>query len=109
WRAVPLTRYAAEAPVWLEVSVDDQDHTAGWLRTGAVMAAVTSTEQAGAGCNSEPLGAMRYLAVASPPLVERHFSAGVNAASLARAPSLVFNAKDGLQLAWAERQQRRRG
>ena len=46
---------------------------------------------------------MRYLAVASPAYVERHFANGIGAGSLARAPSLVFNTKDDLQARWVRR------
>ena len=35
--------------------------------------------------------------------MRRHFAQGVGAASLARAPSLGFNAKDELQSRWARR------
>ena len=103
WLAPALAAFAAEAPVLLDVSVDDQDHTPQWLRSGAVMAAVTGTPRPAAGCNSRPLGSMRYLAAASPAFVARHFPRGVGAASLAQAPSLVFNTKDALQARWAQR------
>jgi LysR family transcriptional regulator, chromosome initiation inhibitor len=83
--------------------VDDQDHTAEWLRSGAVLAAVTGTARPATGCNSRPLGAMRYLAAASPAFVARHFAGGVGAGSLAQAPSLVFNTKDELQARWVRR------
>ena len=46
---------------------------------------------------------MRYVAAASPDFVARHFADGVGAGSLARAPSLVFSAKDELQARWAQR------
>ena len=49
------------------------------------------------------LGAMRYVAAASPAFVARHFAAGIGAGSLARAPSLSFNLKDDLQARWARR------
>ena len=87
----------------MEVAVDDQDHTTEWLRSGAVLAAVTGTARAATGCNSQPLGAMRYLAAASPAFVARHFAGGVGAGSLAQAPSLVFNTKDELQARWVRR------
>ncbi|CAD5372724.1 HTH-type transcriptional regulator ArgP [Rubrivivax sp. A210] len=103
WFAPALAAFAAEAPVLVEVAVDDQDHTGEWLRSGAVLAAVTSTARPAAGCNSQPLGAMRYLAAASPAFVARHFAGGVGAGSLAAAPSLVFNTKDELQARWARR------
>lgn len=105
WFAPAVAAFAAAAPVLLELAVDDQDHTAEWLRSGAVLAAVTGTARAAAGCNSRPLGAMRYRAAASPAFVAQHFGAtgGVGAASLARAPSLVFNTKDELQARWVRR------
>ena len=103
WFAPAMAAFAAEAPVLMEIAVDDQDYTAEWLRSGAVMAAVTSTARPAAGCNSQPLGSMRYIAAAAPAFVARHFADGVGAGTLARAPSLVFNAKDELQAQWARR------
>ena len=107
WFAPAIAAFAADAPVLVELAVDDQDHTSEWLRSGAVLAAVTGSARAAAGCNLRPLGAMRYLAVASPTFVARHFSGGVGAGSLARAPSLVFNTKDDLQARWVRRLCRR--
>ena len=104
WFAPAVARFAVGAPVLLQLSVDDQDHTAEWLRSGAVLAAVTGVGSAPAGFSSQPLGAMRYVAAASPAFVARYFAQGVNAASLTRAPSLQFNAKDALQARWVERQ-----
>ena len=103
WFAPAMAGFAADAPVLREIAVDDQDHTTEWLRTGRVMAAVTSAARPAAGCNSQPLGSMRYVAAASPAFVRRHFAGGVGAASLAAAPSLVFNRKDELQARWARR------
>lgn len=103
WAAPPIAAFAAENPVLMEVAVDDQDHTTEWLRSGAVLAAVTATARPAAGCNSRPLGSMRYLTAASPAFVRRHFPDGVRAGSLAQAPSLVFSTKDELQARWARR------
>lgn len=87
----------------LQIAVDDEGHTAQWLRSGQVLAAVTASEAPAAGCNSLPLGAMRYVAAASPAFLARHFPQGIDTASLAQAPSLMFNAKDELQQRWVER------
>lgn len=103
WFAPAIADFAAAAPVLVDLAVDDQDHTAEWLRSGAVLAAVTATARPAAGCNSRPLGAMRYVAAASPAFVARHFAGGVGAGSLASAPSLVFNTKDALQARWVRR------
>ena len=64
--------------------------------------ALTSDSRPVAGCDSLPLGAMRYRATASPDFVARHFADGVSAGALLAAPSLSFNAKDMLQLRWAQ-------
>lgn len=102
WFAPTLATFAEQHPVLMNVSVDDQDHTAEWLRSGAVLAAVTATPSAASGCNSKALGRMRYLAAASPAFMQRHFADGVGAGSLAKAPSLVFNNKDALQARWVQ-------
>lgn len=103
WFSRAMTEFSAQAPVLLQLSVDDEGHTAQWLRSGAVLAAVTANEQPASGCSSLPLGKMRYLAAASPAFVVRYFAQGVDAASLSAAPSLMFNAKDEMQQRWVNR------
>jgi len=103
WFLPALTGFAVQAPALMQVSVDDEGHTAEWLRSGAVLAAVTAVEQPASGCSVRPLGALRYVAAASPAYMARHFAAGVSAGSLAQAPSLVFNTKDELQARWVRR------
>lgn len=103
WFTPAAAAFAAEAPVLLDIAVDDQDHTAERLRSGAVLAAVTALAQPAAGCSVQALGAMRYVAAASPAFVQRHFAQGVGARTLAAAPSLLFDHKDQLQARWARR------
>jgi LysR family transcriptional regulator (chromosome initiation inhibitor) len=102
WFINAAANFSQEAPALLDISVDDQDHTAQWLRDGTVLAAVTSDTQAIQGNRCVPLGRMRYVATASPAYVERHFAQGITAESLAKAPCLVFNRKDALQSQWAQ-------
>jgi LysR family transcriptional regulator, chromosome initiation inhibitor len=102
WFVPSGVAFSAKLPVLLQVAVDDEGYTAQWLRSGQVLAAVTATEQAAAGCNSLALGAMRYVAAASPSFVAQHFPHGLDVDSLAHAPSLVFNTKDELQQRWVE-------
>jgi LysR family transcriptional regulator, chromosome initiation inhibitor len=83
--------------------VDDQNHSAEWLRRGEVVAAVTSHGKPIQGCNCYPLGALRYLATASPAFVKRWLPDGLDEQSAARAPCLVFNRKDQLQALWLRR------
>lgn len=103
WLAPAIAAFAADHPVLMEVAVDDQDHTTEWLRSGAVLAAVTATARPAPGCNSRPLGTMRYVAAASPAFVQRYFKGAVGAGTLAKAPSLLFNTKDELQARWVRR------
>jgi LysR family transcriptional regulator, chromosome initiation inhibitor len=86
-----------------DLVVDDQDHSAERLQRGEVVAAVTSHGKPIQGCNCHPLGALRYLATASPKFVERWFPNGLSEPSAARAPCLVFNRKDRLQALWLRR------
>ncbi|OYQ36466.1 ArgP/LysG family DNA-binding transcriptional regulator [Niveispirillum lacus] len=86
-----------------DLVLDDQDHSADWLRRGEVVAAVTAGGRGVPGCDLHPLGVLRYVATASPDFVHRHFADGVDVAALSRAPCLTFNAKDGLQAAWLRR------
>ncbi|MFG1602913.1 LysR family transcriptional regulator ArgP [Actinoplanes sp. NPDC049265] len=67
---------------------DDQEYTADLLRAGTVMAGVTAQHVAVQGCRVEPLGAMRYLAVAAPSL---------NFQDFATTPVILLNRKDELQ------------
>ncbi|BAI72795.1 transcriptional regulator [Azospirillum sp. B510] len=91
---------AGEPGCLFDLVLDDQDHSAEWLRKGEVLAAVTASAAPVPGCDSHPLGALRYRATASPDCVRRHFADGVTAEALARAPCLTFNRKDRLQARW---------
>ncbi|MBP2314761.1 LysR family transcriptional regulator ArgP [Azospirillum soli] len=83
-----------------DLVLDDQEHSADWLRRGEVLAAVTASAKPVQGCDSTPLGALRYIATASPAFVSRHFSGELDAESFAHAPRLTFNSKDRLQTLW---------
>lgn len=92
---------AAQVPDLLfDLVVDDQDFSADWLRRGEVVAAVTAHEAPIAGCDSTPLGPMRYVPSASPAYMEQRFPHGVTAEAIATAPILIFDAKDRLQETW---------
>ena len=84
----------------LDVKIDDQDYSVDWLTRGDVVAAVTGTDKAASGCDVTPLGAIRYVATASPDFVERWFSNGVTVEALSKAPGFAFDAKDNLQARW---------
>ena len=87
---------------------EDQAHTADLLRSGTVMAAITSQAEPVQGCRSIRLGRMRYRPVAAPTFVERWFGDGVNGRTLAMAPVVVFDRKDHLQDDYVAKVTRRR-
>lgn len=91
---------AAVPDLLFDVVIDDQDTADDWLRRGAVSAAITGHDRAAPGCDLLSLGAMRYIATASPAFMRSHFAKGVNASTLAHAPMMVFNSKDQLQSRW---------
>jgi LysR family transcriptional regulator (chromosome initiation inhibitor) len=107
WFIRAMAAFCTVEHALLDVALDDQDHTIEWLRSGEVLAAVTANEQPVQGCDSIPLGRIRYVAVCSPQYLQRYFAEGVTPAALARAPSLTFNRKDTLQARWIRRVCRR--
>ncbi|MFC5067165.1 LysR family transcriptional regulator ArgP [Flaviflagellibacter deserti] len=91
---------AAVDGLLFDVVLDDQDHSAEWLKRGDVSAALTSVSHPIQGCGSRSLGALRYRATANPDFVRRWFPEGVTEDALRRAPCLSFNEKDELQARW---------
>ncbi len=87
--------------VLYDLVVDDQDHARDWLQQGQVSAALSSDPQPVPGCDVSPLGKMRYLAMATPDFIARHFPQGVTADALRAAPAVIFNHKDAAQGRWA--------
>jgi LysR family transcriptional regulator (chromosome initiation inhibitor) len=100
WFLPAAAELAVSSHIVFNIAVDDQDHTAEWLRRGRVLAAVTSLSEPVTGCRVTALGKLRYRATASPDYVRRYLRDGVNANAMAKAPSLTFNQKDRLQADW---------
>jgi LysR family transcriptional regulator (chromosome initiation inhibitor) len=107
WFLPAMARFAQDGDVRLDVLLDDQDHTAEWLRRGHVLAAVTSSAGPVQGCRSRRLGNLRYVAACSPAFHARWFAGGVTAEAMRRAPGLRFSEKDQLQDRWVRRLFRR--
>lgn len=89
----------------LDISIDDQDHTAKRIKEGDVMAAVTATSSHITGCNIWPLANMHYVAAASPGFMARYFGeTGVTPQTLSQAPMLTYDRKDAMQDKWLHQQ-----
>lgn len=100
WFPQAAASFGRETNLSLELTLDDETHTAGRLRSGEVLAAVTADPEPVQGCKTIALGALRYAACASPDFMARHFSAGVNGETLAMAPCMRFDRRDLLQARW---------
>jgi LysR family transcriptional regulator, chromosome initiation inhibitor len=96
WLIPALASFLEQTALNVEIVVDDQDYTAGWLRSGRVLGAVTAEARAVQGCRVQPLGVMRYRATATPRFIRRWFREGFTSSAVAAAPVLVFNRKDQL-------------
>jgi LysR family transcriptional regulator (chromosome initiation inhibitor) len=95
WFLGALAGVADELNLAFDLHREDQEHTTSLLRSGAVMAAVTSSREPLQGCVTEPLGRMRYRAVATPAFVDRWLTGGP--ATLSEAPVVTFDRNDDLQ------------
>jgi LysR family transcriptional regulator (chromosome initiation inhibitor) len=89
----------AQAATWdataICLHVEDQAYSQQLLRSGDVLAAVTSDPEAMQGCSVEPLGALRYVPAAAPAFADR-WRRG-RSLDWAAMPSMLFNDKDDLQ------------
>lgn len=97
WFLDPLAQLSRQLNAVFDIHREDQEHTAALLRSGTVMAAVTSQAESVQGCNSTPLGLMRYRSVASADYVAEYL-AGVPDISIAQhSPVVTYDRKDTLQ------------
>ncbi|MEU8377379.1 LysR family transcriptional regulator ArgP [Micromonospora sp. NPDC048894] len=102
-----LPALTAVPDVLVDLRTDDEAHTAQLLRDGTVMAAVTTERTAVQGCRVLRLGALRYLAVATPAAHSAHFADREPATAFPTAPMIRFDRKDTLQHRFARTLTRR--
>jgi LysR family transcriptional regulator (chromosome initiation inhibitor) len=95
--ALPALTSLALTGLPVEIIHDDQDFTHEWLREGQVLGCVTSLGQALRGCKMEPLGAMRYVAVAKPDFARQMLGGTLTRHNFHKVPFIAFNRKDDLQ------------
>lgn len=89
-----------------DLVIDDQDVSLDLLRRGEVVAAITAEAPPLPGCDSQPLGHLRYRATAAPAFLARWMPEGVTPQALAKTPALTFSEKDRLQDRWLQRETR---
>jgi LysR family transcriptional regulator (chromosome initiation inhibitor) len=106
WFHQVLAEVARWDGVALRLHVEDETHSAELLRSGEVLAAVTSDPAPVQGCSARPLGALRYLPAAAPWFADRWRRGDApGVPDWAAMPTVIFGAKDDLQY----RMLRRRG
>lgn len=91
-----------ELGVVFDIHREDQEFTAELLRSGSVLAAVTSEARPVQGCISVPLGTMRYRAMATPVFRDRWMPTG-RLAELDAAPMVDYDRRDDLQQGFLRR------
>jgi LysR family transcriptional regulator (chromosome initiation inhibitor) len=94
WITPALAAFTRATGTAIEVFVDDQNHTSGWLRSGRVLGAITTEALAVQGCRVDALGVMPYRANASPAFARRFFPDGLTRASALAAPLVAYDRKD---------------
>jgi LysR family transcriptional regulator, chromosome initiation inhibitor len=95
---------AATHDMLFDLVIDDQDYSQDWLKRGEVSAAITSHPGPLQGCDTIPLGSLRYHATASPSYLSQWLPNGATIQALSHAPALTFSDKDRLQSAWLHAQ-----
>lgn len=109
WFLPVLPTVTTEHEVVFDVHKEDEGVSAALLRDGTVMAAVTAEPAPVQGCTSVPLGAMRYVPMASRAFHQRYLDTDRPlGTSLTRAPMLNFSRDDTLQHKYLRRLTRRR-
>ncbi len=93
---------AATEGLFFHLIIDDQEISQDWLKRGEVVAAITAHPGPLQGCDTLPLGALRYRATASPAFAAEWFPDGPTAEALSRAPALVYSREDRLQHRWVK-------
>jgi len=96
---IPAVKPAViDANVELNLLVADENDTIEKLKNGEAFGAISTQEHAIKGCTSDLIGELNYVLVCSPEFEKKHFSHGINLATLRRAPALAFDHRDNMHV-----------
>lgn len=95
WFRPVLGAVASFGTATLRLRIEDEAHTLALLRRGDVLGAITRESTPVNGCESMPLGTIRYHAVATPALRDEFLKDGE--VDWSRIPALRFGPNDALQ------------
>lgn len=96
WFLGAVMPFLEQEAITLDLRVDDQDQTLTLLKTGEVMACLSSHDKPVQGCTINRLGTMNYRLAASSSFYKQWFAEGIDAEVLQKAPAVIFNRKDTL-------------
>jgi LysR family transcriptional regulator (chromosome initiation inhibitor) len=100
WFPEVVQRAGKELNLNFDIIPDDQEHTAGRLRSGEALAAVTSEAKPLPGCRRLPLGIIEYVAIVAPTFAAANFHDGVSRETISKSTHIVFDRKDLLPQQW---------
>lgn len=98
WLLPALSDLLLDHNVELTIQTAIESRALDKLKNGEVAGSISIYPEALTGCNSEYLGKMEYLCVATPSFYQRYFSSGVNASTLSKAPIVRFNQYDTMHV-----------
>ncbi len=96
WFFKAIRPFLASNRVVLDLMVDDQDQTHGFLKDGKVLGCISTRKLAIQGCRVEYLGDIEYSLYCSQAFANRWFPQGLEMSVLQKAPMITFNRKDEL-------------
>jgi LysR family transcriptional regulator (chromosome initiation inhibitor) len=96
WFFDAIQPFLADERVVLDLKVDDQERTHGFLKNGEVVGCISTEDQPMQGCRLTYLGRMNYHLMAAPDFVAKWFQNGLGLAGLHSAPAVIFSRKDDL-------------
>ncbi|RKQ97251.1 LysR family transcriptional regulator (chromosome initiation inhibitor) [Kushneria sinocarnis] len=96
WWCEAVADFDTGQPLLFDLVVEDQETALTRMRDGEVAACLCATPRSVQGARARPLGGMRYLPVATPGFLERHFPGGITPDALTEAPGVVFGSDDRL-------------
>ncbi|MDJ0685768.1 MAG: LysR family transcriptional regulator ArgP [Alphaproteobacteria bacterium] len=102
WFEKAMAQIAQRHAVLFDIVAADQEDTLELLKTGGVIAAVTSDGPVLSGFRKMQLGSLEYAAAASPDYVSRFLQAGVSPETLSHSPAVTFDRSDTLPDQWAQ-------
>jgi len=97
WLAPALAQCEASERMNFDLVIEDQRVGLQRMKNGEVMACICESSQPVNGGLAQPLGVLRYLALASPAFIERYRQAEQGHSWLQQAPCLLFSGDDQLQ------------